>query len=93
MGNGAAPVPTPRYNTVLGASAEIARSMQHGYAGVEHLFLAIIHDRDAVPTQVLAHVVDLDEVEARLLELMNSTSYATSTREVHGQPRSAPPES
>ena len=66
--------------------------MRHDYAGVEHLFLAIIRDRDAAPTQVLAHVVDLDEVEARLLELMNSPSYAT-TREVHGQPRSAPPES
>jgi hypothetical protein len=27
--------------------------MQHDYAGVEHLFLAITHDRDAVPTQAL----------------------------------------
>jgi hypothetical protein len=60
--------------------------MGHDYAGVEHLFLAIIHDRDAVPTQVLADMVDLGEVEARLRELMNSPLYATTSRELQDRP-------
>jgi len=54
------PVPTPRYHRVLGASVEVARDMSKSYVGVEHLFLAMIHDRHAVPTQVLARMADLD---------------------------------
>jgi ATP-dependent Clp protease ATP-binding subunit ClpA len=73
------PVPTPRYQRVLRASVESARGMSHSYVGVEHLFLAIIRDRDAVPAQVLARLVDLDAVEAALLDLMNSESYNTAT--------------
>ncbi len=60
--------------------------MGHDYVGVEHLFLAIIHDRDAVPTQTLAHLVDLDEVEARLRDLMSSSLYAATSCEVQDRP-------
>jgi hypothetical protein len=70
------PVPTPRYRRVLANSAETAGEMGHSYVGVEHLFLAIIRDRDAVPTQALAKLVDLDQVEAGLLEVMASSGYA-----------------
>jgi ATP-dependent Clp protease ATP-binding subunit ClpC len=69
------PVPTPRYGQLLGASFDVARAMQHPYVGVEHLFLAILRDRDAVPTQSLAMQIDLDEVEARLLDVMSSPAY------------------
>jgi ATP-dependent Clp protease ATP-binding subunit ClpC len=86
MSDEVTPAPTPRYSRVLAASADIARGMHHPYVGVEHLFLAIIRDRDAVPTQVLAGVADVEEAEARLLELMNSPGYTTPTREVRGQP-------
>lgn len=51
--------------------------MQHSYVGVEHLFLAIIRDRDAVPSQSLAQQIDLAEVESHLLELLNSPGYRT----------------
>jgi hypothetical protein len=51
--------------------------MQHSHIGVEHLFLAIIRDPDAIPTQVLASHVSIEEVETRLLDLMNSVSYRT----------------
>lgn len=68
--------PTPRYNHVLDASMAVAREMGHSHVGVEHLFLAIIGDRAAVPTQVLARISDLDEVQARLRELMASPGYA-----------------
>ena len=70
------PAPTPRYRRVLANSAEVAREMGHSYIGVEHLFLAIIRDRDAIPTQALAELVDLDRVQAGLLEEIASPGYA-----------------
>ena len=71
----AAPAPTPRYQRVVGGSTAVAQQMGHSHVGVEHLFLAIIRDRDAVPTQALSRLVDLDRVEAGLLEVMGSPSY------------------
>jgi Clp amino terminal domain, pathogenicity island component len=76
MTNGDAPSPTPRYGRVLAAAADIARDMHHSHLGAEHLFLAILRDRGAVPTQVLAGLTDLDGVEASLLQVMTSESYA-----------------
>jgi Clp amino terminal domain, pathogenicity island component len=69
------PSPTPRYQTVLKSSAGIARAMGHSHLGVEHLFLAIIQDKRAVPTQVLSQLADLAQVEARLRETMASPEY------------------
>ena len=77
MTNGTTPIPTPRFNQILGASAEIARAMHHSYIGVEHLFLAIIHDPHSVPSQVLAPFVNVADVETRLLDIMNSDLYKT----------------
>jgi ATP-dependent Clp protease ATP-binding subunit ClpA len=80
MSDQSGPVPTPRYLSIVGASFEVARAMEHGYVGVEHLFLAMIRDRHAIPTQVLAGMMDLNAVESALLDLMNSTGYrSTST--------------
>jgi ATP-dependent Clp protease ATP-binding subunit ClpA len=45
---------TPRYERIVAASREIAWDLGHNYVGVEHLFLAIVQDPDAVPTQVLS---------------------------------------
>ena len=80
MSESGVPARTPRYNRVLGASEEVARGMSHRHVGVEHLFLAMLHDRHAVPTQVLGQMVDLDAVESALLALMNSDGYNTGTR-------------
>jgi ATP-dependent Clp protease ATP-binding subunit ClpC len=76
MSDDQTPTPTPRYRRVLEASAELARASGHSHVGVEHLFLAIILDRKAVPTQVLARITDLDGVEASLREVMASDAYA-----------------
>lgn len=75
MSDGETPTPTPRYRGMLDASAELAREMGHSYVGVEHLFLAIVQDRAAVPTQVLARITDLDHVEASVREEMASDTY------------------
>lgn len=70
------PSPTPRFNEVLETSTVLAREMGHSYVGSEHLFLAIIRDRAAVPTQALASIIDLDQLEATLNEVMASPPYA-----------------
>ena len=69
------PAPTPRYRRVLANSAEVAREMGHSYIGVEHLFLAIIRDRNSVPAQALAARLDLHQVEASLVQEMASAGY------------------
>jgi len=69
------PAPTPRYRRVLANSTEVAREMGHSYVGVEHLFLAIIRDRNSVPAQALAARLDLHQVEASLVQEMASAGY------------------
>ena len=75
MSDDETPTPTPRYRQVLDVSAELARELGHSYIGVEHLFLAIVRDRAAVPTQVLTRITDLDRVEASVREEMASPGY------------------
>jgi ATP-dependent Clp protease ATP-binding subunit ClpA len=70
------PAPTPRYRRLLESAARLAREMEHSYVGVEHLLLAMVRDRNAVPAQVLAGITNLDQVEARLREVMASEGYA-----------------
>lgn len=69
--------PTPRYLALVAAASELARTMGHGYVGAEHLFLAIIRDHEAVPTQVLATVSDPALIDERLRDLMGSPGYKT----------------
>ena len=73
------PKPTPRYEAVLAGGSRLAREFGDQHVGVEHLFLAIIQDRDAIPTQVLAKIVELPEIEERLLGIMRSSSYSTES--------------
>lgn len=80
------PVPTPRFERIAGAAASVSRDLGHSYLGVEHLFLAMIRDRHAIPTQVLARTVDLDAMEAALLDLMSSDGYNTGTTNVAWSP-------
>jgi len=82
MSDPTGPVPTPRYLTIVGASFEVSRIMAHSHVGVEHLFLAMIRDRHAIPTQLLASMINLDAAESALLALMRSDSYNTPTRDV-----------
>ena len=74
------PVPAPRYESVVKAAANVAREMHHSHVGVEHLFLAIISDKDAVPTLFLAERVDLQRVQQDLRDLMQSPLYITPSQ-------------
>ncbi len=80
MADTSEPVPTPRYRQLVTAASKIAAEAGHKHVGAEHLFLAIIGDRVAVPTQVLARRVDLDQTEADLRTLMASDEFHTSSR-------------
>lgn len=62
--------------------AKVAASMGRSYLGVEHLFLAIVADRDCVATKALARAVDPGQAEAAVLDVMNSPGY----RGVRGTP-------
>jgi hypothetical protein len=70
-----APGPTERLR-----AAEVARALGHDYLGVEHLFLAITRDREALPTRVFARLVDCDQVEATLTELMRGPTVTPETQ-------------
>lgn len=83
------PDPTPRYRAILANASAIARTLGHTYVGAEHLFLAIINDADAVPTQVLADTVNPAEVDAALRAVMESHGYTTPTRKILVRPGSA----
>ena len=69
---------TPRYAAVLASAMGIAREMDHHHLGVEHLFLAIIRDGNALPTQMLATLADIDEIDLNLTRLMESPGYNAS---------------
>jgi ATP-dependent Clp protease ATP-binding subunit ClpA len=80
------PVPTPRFHRLVAAASKMATDRGHEYVGTEHLFLAIIGDRHAVPTQVLARLTDLDLVEVELRALMESDAYTSPSRRVTPPP-------
>jgi len=63
-------LPTPRYRRVVEAAAEMAKDLGHEYVGTEHLFLAILADSDAVPTQVMAELIEPAVMVARLRDVM-----------------------
>lgn len=69
------PVQTPRCRNVLAAAERLATERGHSYIGVEHIFLAMLTERNAVPTQVLATFCDLNSVEDRLNDVMASPGY------------------
>jgi ATP-dependent Clp protease ATP-binding subunit ClpC len=70
MDTGRASRPTPRYRRVVETAAQVARDLGHEYIGTEHLFLAILADPDAVPTQVMAELIEPAVVAARVRDVM-----------------------
>ena len=68
---------TPRYERIVAASRQIAWNLGHSYVGVEHLFLAIVQDPDAVPTQVLSRFVPPAQVGAAVRDLITSEGWGS----------------
>jgi len=66
---------TPRYDRIVAASRQIAWDLGDNYVGVEHLFLAIVQDPDAVPTQVLSRFLPPGQVGAAVRDLITSKGW------------------
>jgi hypothetical protein len=49
--------------------------MGDSYVGAEHLFLALIRDRQAIPACALGGLADLGCVETAILDVLNSPGY------------------
>ncbi|MGW0246490.1 Clp protease N-terminal domain-containing protein [Nocardia goodfellowii] len=65
---------TPRLRRIVDASADVARELGTSYIGVEHLMLAILRDKDAVPTQLLARTTDPAELAEAIEEFIRSSN-------------------
>ncbi|MET9518787.1 Clp protease N-terminal domain-containing protein [Streptomyces sp. NPDC002994] len=72
---GPTPYHTPRFDALVAEAGRIATGLGHGHTGAEHLLLAVVRDPDAVPTRVLAELVEPADIEKRLLALMTSPAY------------------
>ncbi|MFD9981555.1 Clp protease N-terminal domain-containing protein [Streptomyces massasporeus] len=71
---------TPRLHTVLEAAEALARSLGHEHVGTEHVFLAIVQDVEAVPTQVLSEIVPPHRVIQALENQMRAPEYLGDTQ-------------
>jgi len=63
--------------------------MGHSYLGTEHLLLALVRDGDAIATQAIAQLVEPKALEVKILEVMASKSYNTSSSEMISRTDSA----
>lgn len=75
---------TPRLQRLLDSAIAQAAEEGRTYVGVEHVMLAILADRDAVPTQVMEKRLGLDigAIIAELTATMQSDGYRTGSRRV-----------
>jgi hypothetical protein len=64
--------PTPHYYEIKGRAAEIARALGRPVGGAEHLFLAMLRNRETVPARALAGLADLDALDAVVVEAANA---------------------
>ncbi|MFC7896785.1 Clp protease N-terminal domain-containing protein [Streptomyces sp. NPDC057381] len=71
---------TPRLHKILGAAEALARSLGHEHVGTEHVFLAIVQDADAVPTQILEELVAPQRVSQALEEHLRAPEYLGDTQ-------------
>ena len=66
---------TARLQRALLAAREEGRRLGHKHVGCEHVFLAILLDRDAIPSQILQEVGAADDVIQRIQTLLRSEWY------------------
>jgi ATP-dependent Clp protease ATP-binding subunit ClpC len=66
---------TPRMRAALLAAREEANRLRHSHIGTEHVFLGILLDPDAIPTQLLRRSGTLDDAIEQLRALLGSDEY------------------
>ena len=66
---------TPRTKKVLEQSVREARSLKQNYVGVEHIFLALMREREGVAAHVLIKMgLDLNKAREELLKAINANT-------------------
>jgi len=64
---------TPRVKKILESSVIESRRMGHAYIGAEHLWLALLAERDGVAAQLLKEFkVDLDKAQSNIVNALSS---------------------
>jgi ATP-dependent Clp protease ATP-binding subunit ClpA len=61
---------TPRVDRILKRAYYWTEAIHDNVIGTEHLLLALLEDRDAIATQVLAEFVDLGLLKARMHDFL-----------------------
>ena len=70
---------TPRSKKILEAAMAEARGLHHNYVGTEHLWLALMREREGVAARVLADMgIDLRAAREQLLTQLNEESAQDS---------------
>jgi hypothetical protein len=67
---------TARMRTALLASQRLAADSGHEHIGTEHIFLAILLDENALPSQIMQSIGGRDEVVRQVRTLLASDSYS-----------------
>jgi ATP-dependent Clp protease ATP-binding subunit ClpA len=80
---------TPRAEKVLLRASHEAQSVgAKNFIGVEHIFLAMLADEHAIPTQVLTKVGVVEDARRELETILRSEGYKTPSTEVWRPPPS-----
>jgi ATP-dependent Clp protease ATP-binding subunit ClpA len=66
---------TTRMRNVLIAAHVVAQEFGHKHIGTEHVFLAILLDGHAIPTQMMESIGARNEVIGQIRTLLASESY------------------
>jgi ATP-dependent Clp protease ATP-binding subunit ClpA len=59
----------------LQSAQRLAGEFGHHHVGCEHVFLAILLDRNAIPTQILDETGATDTLLTRIRDILGSESY------------------
>jgi ATP-dependent Clp protease ATP-binding subunit ClpC len=72
---------TPRAKSTLEQASETAAQMQYGYAGTEHLLLALLKDKNSIGVRLLyALEPSADKIEKELNDTCHTTFRSTDKR-------------
>ena len=72
---------TPRTKKVLEQSAKEARDLQHNYVGMEHLLLALIHEREGVAATILTKMgKNLQKMREEILRALSGEDGASGEK-------------
>lgn len=70
---------TPRTARILETAERRASDLGHDHIGTEHLLIAMLEEHGGVVTAALEEFVDLETLRSRVLAIVQSDAYKTSS--------------